>query len=118
MSEESSSPDHAHSHPNYVKIYLILLGLLVVSIIGPMLGNIHVLLITAFGVAVVKAVMVGSYFMHLNVEKKYIWFLLIIGVLFLAVLFIGVAPDVMKKDGLNWTHSGDAPPAASAPAHH
>lgn len=103
-----------HSHTNYILIWGILLALLVVSIVGPMIGNLTVLLITAFGIAVVKAIMVGAYFMHLNVEKKYIWYLLIMGVLFLGVLFAGVAPDVMKKEGTNWRNI--SAPAAEAPA--
>ncbi|HAM72017.1 MAG TPA: caa(3)-type oxidase subunit IV [Verrucomicrobiales bacterium] len=119
-------PDDAHSkhsHPNYLLIWGILLALLVVSIIGPMVGNLTVLLITAFGIAVVKAVMVGAYFMHLNIERRYIWYLLLMCVLFLAVLFAGVAPDVMKKEGTNWQNvSGPAPVEAAhdahAPAHH
>lgn len=109
--------DHGHSPAFYYKVYGILLVLLVVSIVGPMMGGLTVLLITAFGVAVVKALMVAAYFMHLNIERKYIWWLLFSAVLFLLVLFYGVAPDVMKSRGVNWK-SLDTPPPVSAPAHH
>jgi hypothetical protein len=61
--------------------------------------------------------MVAAYFMHLNVEKKYIWYLLLMATLFLVVLFYGVAPDVMHKSGVNW-HSLDAAAPTAAPAHH
>ena len=96
----SEHADHGIGH--YIKIYLILLVLLIVSIIGPELGIRSVTLITAFGIAIVKAVMVASYFMHLNVEKRYIWYMLIGMLALVAVFFYGVAPDVMKSQGSNW----------------
>lgn len=117
MSDTAHSEGHVHSAKPYIRIYFILLGLLVVSIVGPMMGGLTVLLITAFGVAVVKALMVAAYFMHLNVEKKYVWYLMAMAVIFLAVLFFGVAPDVMNKAGTNWKHLDHSAPAA-APAHH
>lgn len=91
-----------HAHPNYVKIWAILLALLGVSVLGPMVGIFWLTMITAFGIAVVKALMVTGYFMHLNVEKRYIWYLLLVMVTFLFLLFAGVAPDVMKRSGTNW----------------
>jgi len=98
MSEEHSK----HSHPNYVKIWAILLGLLVLSVLGPTLEVRAITLIAAFGIAIVKALMVAGYFMHLNVEKKIVWYLLIATIAFLAVCFFGIAPDVMNKEGANW----------------
>lgn len=118
MSDPAHTDDHSHSTAHYFRIYFILLGLLVVSIVGPMMGGLTVLLVTAFGVAVVKATMVAAYFMHLNIEKKYIWYLLIMAVIFLLVLFYGVAPDVMHKSGVNWQHLDVPAPAAAAPVHH
>lgn len=118
MSDPAHDEDHSHSPSFYYRIYGILLVLLVVSIVGPMMGGLTVLLITAFGVAVVKATMVAAYFMHLNIEKKYVWFMLLMAVLFLVVMFFGVAPDVMNKSGVNWHHLDEPAPAASAPAHH
>lgn len=102
---------------NYVKIYLILLALFVVSVLGPTVGIVAVTVITAFGLAVVKATMVAGYFMHLNVEKRYIWYVLLLMVVFMLVLFAGVAPDVMEQSGQNWRHaSGFVPP--TPPLHH
>ena len=91
-----------HAHANYVKIYGILIVLAATSVLGPMLGIPTLTLITAFGIALVKATMVAAYFMHLNIERRYIWFLLFIMLAFLFVLFAGVAPDVMKSSGQNW----------------
>ncbi len=107
----------AHAHPNYVMVWAILLALLVVSILGPMVGVFWVTLITAFAVAVIKALMVAAYFMHLNVERTYIKYLLFTILILMVVLFAGVAPDVMKRAGKNWEHM-PATPVAGAPARH
>ena len=92
-----------HAPSYYVKIWAVLLVLLIVSIAGPMLGNKILTIITAFGIAVVKALIVASFFMHLNVEKKYIWYLLITMLGAVAIFYFGVAADVMKYNGSNWT---------------
>ena len=106
-----------HDHPNYVLIWAILLVLLVVSILGPMAGVLWITLITAFAVAVVKALMVAAYFMHLNIERTYIKYLLFTVLTLMLVLFAGVAPDVMRRAGQNWTHDA-APTHPAAPAGH
>jgi len=95
--------DVAHTSGYYVKIWAILMVLFFISVAGPTLGILIVTLITAFGVAAIKATMVMAYFMHLNVEKKYIWGLLASALIFILGLFIGVAPDVMKSHGVQWT---------------
>ena len=56
-------------HVNYKRVYLWLLALLVVSVAGPFIGILSVTLITAFGIAVVKANLVIQNFMHLRWEK-------------------------------------------------
>ena len=103
---------HGHEpHPTsyYVKIYFILLGLLIVSIIGPELGIRSLTLITAFGIAVVKALIVAAYFMHLNVEKRYIWYIMYTMLLMVALFFVATAPDIMHRHGSNWiNYSADA----------
>jgi caa(3)-type oxidase subunit IV len=90
-------------HPNYVKIWAILVGLLIVSVIGSMSHIREVVLIAAFGVALVKAYLVAKNFMHVNVEKRWVPYLLIMCLLFVAILFAGVTTDVMKHSGLNWS---------------
>lgn len=93
---------HGHDDKRYVKIWGILLILLVISVAGPTLEIQAITLITAFGIAVVKALMVAAYFMHLNIEKRYIWYLLIISLAFIGIFYFGVAPDVMNGDGTLW----------------
>jgi caa(3)-type oxidase subunit IV len=103
---------HVH-HPNYVKIWAILVALLLVSVLGSMSHIRDVVLIAAFGVALVKAYLVAKNFMHVNVEKRWVPYLLIMCLLFIAILFAGVAPDVMKNSGLHWSKN---PANQSAPS--
>jgi caa(3)-type oxidase subunit IV len=108
---------HVH-HPNYVKIWAILVVLLIVSVLGSLTHIRDVVLIAAFGVALVKAYLVAKNFMHVNVEKRWVPYLLIMCLLFIAILFAGVAPDVMKHSGLNWNKNPAnqaAPPGGSVP---
>ena len=93
-----------HGHTKYFKVYLTLLVLLIISYLGPMLEIQWVMLVTAFGIAVVKTVIVGAYFMHLNIEKKYISYLMLTVLMLLFVFFGGTAGDIMNKDGSNWVH--------------
>ena len=108
---------HAEAHhTNYVKIWAILVGLLVISVIGPMTGIRVVMLITAFGVALVKAYLVAKNFMHVNVQKPVVHWAMAIALLFMVLLFAGLAPDVMKQTGQNWKKTYVAP-APAAPEH-
>ena len=84
-----------HAHPNYVKIWFWLVILLIISTVGPMFEIPIVTLITAFGIAVVKAFMVAANFMHLNSEKKMIlWILILTIILLIPLLFIPVMWDI------------------------
>jgi len=91
-----------HAPTNYVKIWGILLVLLVISIAGPFLEIQVVTLITAFGIAIVKAYLVAKNFMHLNVEPRYAVYLLVTMLMLMLLFFAGTAPDVMKDSGSNW----------------
>ena len=78
------------------------MALLGVSIAGPMFGHKAITLITAFGIAMVKAYLVAANFMHLKVEKKYISYLLLTAIAFMFLFYAGVSPDVMKHRGRQW----------------
>ena len=108
---------HAEAHHvNYVRIWQILLALLVVSILGPLLEIKVVTLITAFGIAVVKAYLVAKNFMHLNVQPRYVMYILGTALVFMLLFFAGTAGDVMKHSGDNW-QKPDVVQAAPAPHH-
>ena len=107
-----------HSHPNYVKIWGILVVLLCISVAGPFLGHPVITLITAFGIAVVKAYLVAKNFMHITIEKRFIPYIILTMLVFMLLFFAGTSPDVMKKDGTQWEKPSWKVPAAHAPAAH
>ena len=113
----SAHAEHADHHEvNYIRIWQILLGLLVVSIAGPFLEIQVVTLITAFGIAIVKAYLVAKNFMHLNLEPRYAVYLLLTMLVFVFLFFAAVAPDVMKHEGQNWVKPRVE--VVEAPVHH
>lgn len=102
---------------HYVKIYLVLMGLLAISIVGPAVAprlgegqfpglgirvSTFVTLVTAFGIAVVKAWLVVKHFMHLSIERPIAKWFLAASVLLLALFWGGIAPDVQNHAGANW----------------
>jgi len=117
MADHAHAAD-AHAHPNYVKIWGILVALLCVSVAGPFLGHPIVTLITAFGIAVVKAYLVAKHFMHITIEKRFIPYIILTMLVFMLLFFAGTSPDVMKKDGTGWEKPSWKTPAAHAPAAH
>ena len=115
-----ATPGHAAAHPahrNYVKIWAILVGLLVVSVCGPFLNIWIVTLITAFGIALIKAYLVAKNFMHLDVEKPIIHWLLAVALILMVLLFYGVAPDVMKDSGRGWKKDAGFHTLPEVPGH-
>ena len=105
MSHSQESKDHekhdAHD-VNYKKIYFTLLGLLVVSVVGPFFGIVWVTLITAFGIALVKANLVIQNFMHLKWEKRIAKWVLTTSLVLMALMMAAVSVDVMNHEGNNW----------------
>lgn len=102
--------EHKHHGPHhpasyYVKTWAILVVLLGVSIIGPMFEIFWLTMITAFGIACVKAYLVAARFMHLNIEKRLASFIVIVALILMALFFAGVAPDVMKHQGDQWVNA-------------
>ena len=106
-------------HPNYVRIWVVLMVLLAISIVGPLLGVRILTLITAFGIAIVKAYLVARNFMHLNVQPRYAIYLLSTVLVFMFLLFSGASPDVMRHEGQGWVKLPRAEAeVAVEPAHH
>src|SRR5688500_9324914 len=94
--------EHVHPQKYYVQTWAILCGLLIISFVGPMLEIQIVTLLTAFGIAIVKAYLVCARFMHLNIEKKYAGMLLLTVLALISLFYFAVAPDVMKHEGQHW----------------
>ncbi len=116
MAEHEEHTEHGQGF--YVRIWGILLVLLAISILGPIVAPYieevaaglgapfvkgwMITLMTAFGIAIYKAYLVAANFMHLNIEKRYITYLLATMLTLMVLFFAGVAPDVMKHKGQNW----------------
>lgn len=121
---ENTTDDHhgaAHSDGHYIKIWALLLVLLVISIAGPEFSHLFpdqmakaVVLITAFGIAVVKAFFVVVHFMHLDVERPVVRYILITCLVFVGLFFAGVSPDVLRHTGRNWSNLAAAEAIARA----
>ena len=95
--------EHAsHGPSHYIRIWQILLVLLVISVVGPFLEIRVVTLLTAFGIAVVKAYMVAKNFMHIDQAPRYITYLVATGLVFMLLFFAGTAPDVLNEEGSGW----------------
>ena len=128
MSEHDAHGEHDHEHHgtgHYVRIYFILLVLFIISVLGPAVKESGVIpmsesvgkaviLITAFGIALVKAYYVVAYFMHLKFEQKIVNYMLVTCVVFMFLFFSAVAPDVMRHKGENWTNTAAASEVARA----
>ncbi|MFT3839460.1 MAG: cytochrome C oxidase subunit IV family protein [Myxococcaceae bacterium] len=104
------SGDHGHgagghaAHPptNYIRIWGILVVLLVISVAGPFLGIRWLTLITAFGIAIVKAYLVARNFMHINLERRFVVYMVVTMLVLMGIFLGGVSPDVMKHEGARW----------------
>jgi caa(3)-type oxidase subunit IV len=102
-----------HAGPaSYVKIWAVLLVLLVISIAGPTLEIQVVTMITAFGVALIKAYLVAKHFMHINLQPRYVLYFICTCLTLMLVFWAGTAPDIYKQEGANWVK----PPVVSEPA--
>src|SRR6186713_2959290 len=104
-SKAGHGKDHAeHHHMDYITVWKYLVILLVASVVGPMFGIKALTLITAFGIAVVKAYLVIKHFMHLPLEKRFVAYFVGTAVIFMGIFYAGVSGDVMNHTGRNWSN--------------
>ena len=82
---EAEGHNDTHPIPNYMAIFWWLLGLTILEIAWAIIPH-HSELILASGIvglAIIKAVLVALYFMHLKFERK------TLGILFASTLILG-----------------------------
>ncbi len=85
-------------HPNYVAVWLWLVGLLIVSVgVAYLPIPTGVALFLIFGAAVVKAALVALNYMHLKFEQLLICAMAIIPILVFFVLWIVLYPDIALR---------------------
>lgn len=102
MSQHAES-GHGHDHTRfYMTIWVLLVVLFVASVTFGLFSSVVVGVVFAFFIAIIKALMVSAYFMHLNIEPRWVWLLLLVALLAVFIMWLGVAPDVMEHSGTNW----------------
>ncbi|UCE03325.1 MAG: cytochrome C oxidase subunit IV family protein [Candidatus Latescibacterota bacterium] len=99
MSESSSSDAVRAAHPNYVGIWVILLALFGASVGAAYLGATRTATLLIFGIAITKALLVISYYMHLRFEPRWIVILMLGALACATVLFFGLIPDIVYVYG-------------------
>ena len=123
MTDSSLHPpeEHAHHGPTfrlYVVIALALAVFTIVSFIANQLvlqGNITVYaaFVVILGVAIVKATLVGMYYMHLKYEWGKLYFMIIPAFILAAMMMVVLMPDIVVA----WHHEPETSLPAPA-AHH
>lgn len=104
-SHDEHKEGEGHGPSFYVKIWCILLVLFVISVLGPEFGHRTVTLVTAFGIALVKAYMVAVNFMHIRHERKYIPYIMFAMLSMVFLFYMAVSTDVQATSGTNWENA-------------
>ena len=88
----------AHSHHNYIKIFIILSVLPAVEIGVTFLGLPRKLFVALLvGLAVWKAALVALHFMHLKIEKKTLTLVAIVPFVLCVFLSLMLLPDIFPR---------------------
>jgi caa(3)-type oxidase subunit IV len=89
---------NAHSHPNYIKIFIILSVLTAVEIAVTFLGLPRSVLVSLLvGLAVWKAALVALHFMHLKIEKTTLTLVAIVPFVLCVFLSLMLLPDIYPR---------------------
>ncbi len=96
---EEIKEKHIESHAPYGKVFF---GLLILTVIEFCYARIFkdyflLLILGLLGWAIIKAAMVGWYFMHLKFEGKWVYLMLVPAGIFAAILVFALMPDVAFK---------------------
>ena len=99
MSDHNLTPDqerHVESHAPYLKVFGALLVLTILEYAYASFLHLEFLPLVAglLAMALVKAALVGWYFMHLKFEGRWVYLLLIPPCLLAAVVVAGLTPDI------------------------
>lgn len=79
----------------YIKIWAALLVLLFISLYLASHGERVLATTLIFGIATIKAVLVAAYYMGLRWESKWVTSILLIGIVFMVILYTGLVPDIV-----------------------
>ena len=85
----------AHSLGFYVGIWVFLMLAIAASVFLSSLGHPTLATSLIFAIATLKALVVAYYYMGLCEEPYYVPFILIVGLLFVALFFVALIPDII-----------------------
>jgi cytochrome c oxidase subunit IV len=106
MTDHAATSDHAADIDKHVRIYItVFVALMVLTIITVLIARVHLPIHLAVTVAMlvagIKGTLVACYFMHLISERKLIYAVLALTVVFFAALL--TLPVLTHHDGF-WIH--------------
>ena len=86
-------------HVNYVRVWGVLIAALVVSLLLALAHQQAIAAALIFAIAIVKALIVAGYYMHLKFEPRYIVITAVAGIVTLSILFFGLFYDIVQVYG-------------------
>lgn len=89
---------HEHPHVNYMKIFWTLLFLTVAEYFYAMLTQDHFVLLVLglMTLALVKASLVGLYFMHVKFEGKWVYATIVPACILAVLVVLALVPDIAR----------------------
>jgi caa(3)-type oxidase subunit IV len=107
LSNPTEQQAHGHNPvSHYLTIWFSVVVLFGISVaVAQVSESRPLVLVVAFGIAIIQIYLVAAYFMHLKGEKTYISYLLISMLLALSMLYWGTSDDVERTSGLFWKAS-------------
>src|SRR5271155_877004 len=100
MSASEVTAEHAaESHAPYLKVFGALAALTLVEYYYASIFKSHflILLLGLLSLALVKAGMVGWYFMHLKFEGKWVYILIVPAMILATIIVLALSPDMVLK---------------------
>ncbi len=87
---------YVESHAPYIKVFLVLLVFTLIEYFYAMFfsGAFYTLVLGLMFCAVIKAGLVGWYFMHLKFERRWVYFMLVPAGILACVLIFALIPDI------------------------
>ena len=96
----STANTHEMTAHMYLKIFVVLIGLTLLTFIQPyiMAGSIANTVMAQLFFASIKAVLIGSYYMHLKYESSLFRYIVLFALVILAIFFIITATDAIFRN--------------------
>lgn len=100
----------------YLAIILILMALTIVTVWAAFMDFGFLNTVIAVAIAVVKALLVVMFFMHLKYSARILWLYAGAGAVFFIIMIAFLLSDYRSRDWLTRPQAWETPPAIGAPA--